>query len=214
MEHQMGIREVSAPVRRHTRGEPAVYDTGERISDCVRRLLPAVSYKAPADARFAAVTQLSTGANSHYNGLQLTGRSASDTVCWRGRIILEPLPGHVSNGGFLPFSAGGIISRCRHAGQTVWQLRLRYPPQLQRQLRVRIAGPRAERRPGKVVNDWQVSARSSITAACRSRFKARLFGERRRHCAGRRSPIRERATGVHCIATIHPGITQPGTIQC
>src|SRR5215470_19133269 len=29
-------------------------------------------YGKPADPRFGAVTQLSTGANSHYNGLQLT----------------------------------------------------------------------------------------------------------------------------------------------
>jgi len=29
-------------------------------------------YAQPADLRFGAVTQLSTGANSHYSGLQLT----------------------------------------------------------------------------------------------------------------------------------------------
>ena len=34
-------------------------------------------YVQPADPRFGAVTQFSTGANSHYNGLQLTGDEAA-----------------------------------------------------------------------------------------------------------------------------------------
>jgi hypothetical protein len=68
-------------------------------------------YLQPTDARFAAVTQLSTGANSHYNGLQLTamkrlghGLQAQLNYTWSRCIDT------VSNGGFLPFSAGGILS--------------------------------------------------------------------------------------------------------
>lgn len=68
-------------------------------------------YAAPLDARFGAVTQLNTGANSHYNGLQLTaekrlshGLQAQVNYSWSHCIDT------VSNGGFLPFSAGGIIS--------------------------------------------------------------------------------------------------------
>ena len=42
-------------------------------------------YGQPPDARFGAVTQLSTGANSHYNGLQLTAdkRLRTGCRCWR-----------------------------------------------------------------------------------------------------------------------------------
>ena len=68
-------------------------------------------YGTPADPRFAAVTQLSTGANSHYNGLQTTaekrlghGLQVQANYTWSHCIDT------VSNGGFLPFSAGGILS--------------------------------------------------------------------------------------------------------
>ncbi len=68
-------------------------------------------YGAPIDPRFGAVTQLSTGANSHYNGLQLTaekrlghGLQVQANYTWSQCIDT------VSNGGFLPFSAGGILT--------------------------------------------------------------------------------------------------------
>ncbi len=68
-------------------------------------------YGGPADPRFAAVTQLNTGANSHYNGLQTTaekrlghGLQVQANYTWSHCIDT------VSNGGFLPFSAGGILS--------------------------------------------------------------------------------------------------------
>jgi hypothetical protein len=68
-------------------------------------------YGAPVDPRFGTVTQLSTGANSHYNGLQTTaekrlghGLQLQANYTWSRCIDT------VSNGGFLPFSAGGILS--------------------------------------------------------------------------------------------------------
>ncbi len=68
-------------------------------------------YGGPTDPRFGAVTQLSTGANSHYNGLQTTaekrlghGLQVQANYTWSHCIDT------VSNGGFLPFSAGGILS--------------------------------------------------------------------------------------------------------
>ncbi len=68
-------------------------------------------YGAPVDPRFGAVTQLATGANSHYNGLQSTaekrlghGLQVQANYTWSHCIDT------VSNGGFLPFSAGGILS--------------------------------------------------------------------------------------------------------
>jgi hypothetical protein len=70
-----------------------------------------VPYGAPIDPRFGAVTQLSTGANSHYNGLQSTaekrlghGLQVQANYTWSRCIDT------VSNGGFLSFSAGGILS--------------------------------------------------------------------------------------------------------
>src|SRR6202451_911681 len=68
-------------------------------------------YGAPTDPRFAAVTQLSTGANSHYNGLQVTaekrlghGLQVQANYTWSHCIDT------VSNGGFLQFSAGALLS--------------------------------------------------------------------------------------------------------
>jgi len=59
-------------------------------------------YRQPTDARFGAVTQFSTGANSHYNGLQLTamkrlGHGLQGQVNYTWSHCLDT----VSNGGFL-----------------------------------------------------------------------------------------------------------------
>ena len=68
-------------------------------------------YMQPTDPRFAAVTQLATGANSHYNGLQLTAvkrmaHGFQGQVNYTWSHCLDT----VSNGGFLQFSSGGILS--------------------------------------------------------------------------------------------------------
>jgi Carboxypeptidase regulatory-like domain len=68
-------------------------------------------YEHPADPRFASVTQLSTGANSHYDGLQLTamkrlGHGLMGQINYTWSRCMDT----VSNGGFLPFSAGGILA--------------------------------------------------------------------------------------------------------
>ena len=68
-------------------------------------------YLQPTDPRFAAVSQLSTGAGSNYNGLQLTammrsvhGLQGQINYTW-GHCL-----DYVSNGGFLAFSSAGILS--------------------------------------------------------------------------------------------------------
>jgi len=68
-------------------------------------------YMQPTDSRFGAVTQFSTGANSHYNGLQLTamkrlGHGLQGQINYTWSRCMDT----VSNGGFLQFSAGGILS--------------------------------------------------------------------------------------------------------
>jgi len=68
-------------------------------------------YQQSTDPRFGAVTQFSTGANSHYHGLQLTamkriGKSFSGQVNYTWSRCMDT----VSNGGFLQFSAGGIVA--------------------------------------------------------------------------------------------------------
>jgi hypothetical protein len=68
-------------------------------------------YGQPSDPRFGAVTQLSTGANSHYNGLQLTAeKRMAHGLQLQANYTWSRCIDTVSNGGFLPFSAGGIVS--------------------------------------------------------------------------------------------------------
>jgi len=68
-------------------------------------------YLQPKDARFGAVTQFSTGANSHYNGLQLSamkrvGHGLEGQLNYTWSHCMD----NVSNGGFLQFAAGAILS--------------------------------------------------------------------------------------------------------
>ena len=69
------------------------------------------SYLQPTDPRFGAVTQFSTGAGSHYHGLQLTAmKRRSHGLQGQINYTWSHCLDTVSNGGFLPFSAGGILS--------------------------------------------------------------------------------------------------------
>lgn len=69
------------------------------------------SYGQAPDPRFGSVTQLSTGADSAYNGIQLTaekrmghGLEGQLNYAWSHCVD------EVSNGGFLAFSAGALLS--------------------------------------------------------------------------------------------------------
>ncbi len=115
-------------------------------------------YRVPADPRFGTVTQLDTGANSHYNGLQASaekrlghGLLAQVNYTWSHCIDT------VSNGGFLPFSAGGIVSPLpgdlqRNRGPCDYDVRHNLTASYAYQLPVRLRG-----RLGLVFNGWQVS---------------------------------------------------------
>jgi len=116
-------------------------------------------YGQPPDARFGAVTQLNTGANSHYNGLQLTadkrlahGLQALVNYTWSRCMDT------VSNGGFLPFSAGGILSPLpgelgRQYGPCDYDVRGNLTVQYAYQLPFHVRS----RAWGKIVNGWQLS---------------------------------------------------------
>jgi hypothetical protein len=113
----------------------------------------------PADGRFAAVTQLSTGANSHYNGLQLTamkrlGHGLQGQVNYTWSRCMDT----VSNGGFLPFSAGGILSPlpgdlARDYGPCDYDIRHNLNAQYVYQLPIRVRSHTV----GYALNGWQIS---------------------------------------------------------
>ncbi len=115
-------------------------------------------YGSPADPRFATVTQLSTGANSHYNGLQTTaekrlghGLQVQANYTWSRCIDT------VSNGGFLPFSAGGILSPIpgdlqRDRGPCDCDVRHNFSISYLYQLPLKLRGIA-----GRILNGWQIS---------------------------------------------------------
>jgi Carboxypeptidase regulatory-like domain len=116
-------------------------------------------YKQPTDPRFAAVTQLATGENSHYNGLQLTamkrlGHGLQGQVNYTWSRCMDT----VSNGGFLQFSAGGILSPlpgelARDYGPCDYDIRHNLNAQYVYQLPIRIRNGQL----AHALNGWQIS---------------------------------------------------------
>jgi hypothetical protein len=113
----------------------------------------------PGDPRFGAVTQLATGANSHYHGLQLTAKkSPSHGLAGQVNYTLSRCMDEVSNGGFLQFSAGGILSPlpgelARNYGPCDYDIRHNLTAQYVYELPVKVRN----RRLGYALNGWQVS---------------------------------------------------------
>jgi hypothetical protein len=116
-------------------------------------------YGQPVDPRFGTVTQLNTGANSHYNGLQLTaekrishGFQAQLNYNWSHCIDT------VSNGGFLQFSAGALLSPipgdlARDRGPCDYDIRHNLTANYIYQLPVHVRNSAL----GRWLNGWQVS---------------------------------------------------------
>jgi hypothetical protein len=116
-------------------------------------------YLQSTDPRFGAVTQFSTGANSHYNGLQLTamkrlGHGLQGQVNYTWSRCMDT----VSNGGFLSFSAGGILSPlpgdlARDYGPCDYDIRHNLNAQYVYQLPVKVHSHSL----GYTLNGWQIS---------------------------------------------------------
>ena len=116
-------------------------------------------YAQPTDPRFGAVTQLSTGANSHYDGLQVTamkrlGKGLMGQVNYTWSHCMDT----VSNGGFLQFSAGGILSPlpgdlARDYGPCDYDIRHNLTGQYVYQLPIKVRSKSL----GYALNGWQVS---------------------------------------------------------
>ncbi|MFZ0136730.1 MAG: hypothetical protein WAK89_06715, partial [Candidatus Sulfotelmatobacter sp.] len=116
-------------------------------------------YLQPTDPRFGAVTQFSTGANSHYNGLQLTAEQRlRDGLQGQINYTWSRCMDTVSNGGFLQFSAGGILSPlpgelARDYGPCDYDIRHNLNGQYVYQLPARARNHAL----GYALNGWQIS---------------------------------------------------------
>jgi hypothetical protein len=116
-------------------------------------------YAQPADPRFGAVTQFSTGANSHYHSLQLSGAKRLGHG-FQGQVNYSwsRCMDTVSNGGFLQFSAGAVLSPLpgnlsRDYGPCDYDIRNNLNAQYAYELPIKVQGHRL----GYALNGWQVS---------------------------------------------------------
>jgi hypothetical protein len=116
-------------------------------------------YQQSTDPRFGAVTQFSTGASSHYNGLQMTamkrvGHGLMGQINYTWSRCMDT----VSNGGFLQFSAGGILSPLpgdlgRDYGPCDYDIRNNLTAQYVYEFPAKVQN----RILGKALNGWQAS---------------------------------------------------------
>jgi hypothetical protein len=174
-------------------------------------------YMQPTDPRFSAVTQLATGENSHYNGLQLTAmKRLGHGLQGQFNYTWSRCMDTVSNGGFLQFSAGGILSPlpgelARDYGPCDYDIRHNLNAQYVYQLPLHIRNHQL----AHVLNGWQVSGtmfwHSGVPFSVLSTpYSANGNGI----VQGSGPQFASVVTGVP-LYEHHPvaGVTQPGTLQ-
>jgi Carboxypeptidase regulatory-like domain len=173
-------------------------------------------YGAPADARFGAVTQLATGANSHYDALQTTAeKRLSHGFDFQVNYTWSHCIDTVSNGGFLPFSAGGILSPIpgdleRDRGPCDYDVRHNLTGNYVYEPPMKFRG-----RLGAVLNGWQVSGsvfwRSGLPFSVLS---APYSADGNGIVNGSGPQFASVVPGAPLYQhNPIPGVTQPGTIQ-
>jgi Carboxypeptidase regulatory-like domain len=174
-------------------------------------------YLQPTDPRFGAVSQFSTGANSHYSGLQLTamkrmGHGLQGQVNYTFSHCLDT----VSNGGFLQFSAGGILSPLpgelhRDYGSCDYDIRHNLTGQYVYQLPLKVRS----RSLGYALNGWQLSGTAFWHSGVPfSVLSTPYSADGRGIVQGSGPQFASIVPGLPPYAH-HPiaGVTQPGTIQ-
>jgi hypothetical protein len=183
-------------------------------------------YLQPTDPRFGAVTQLSTGENSHYNGLQLTAiKRLAHGLQGQINYTLSRCLDTVSNGGFLQFSAGGILSPlpgelARDYGPCDYDIRNNLNAQYIYQLPIKVRN----RALGYALNGWQISGtafwHSGIPFSVLSTPYSACVPTPNRPCIpsgivqGSGPQFASLVPGVPLYQHhLVPGVTQPGTLQ-
>ncbi len=174
-------------------------------------------YQQPTDARFGAVTQFATGANSHYNGLQLTAmKRLSHGLQGQVNYTFSRCMDTVSNGGFLQFSAGAILSPlpgelARDYGPCDYDIRhnlsAQYVYQLPGKVRNRVLG--------YAVNGWQVSGTAFFHSGIPFSVLSTPYSANGDGIVQGSGPQFASVVPGVPLYTHHtiPSVTQPGTLQ-
>ena len=174
-------------------------------------------YAQSTDPRFGAVTQFSTGANSHYNGLQMTamkriGHGLMGQINYTWSRCMDT----VSNGGFLQFSAGGILSPlpgdlARDYGPCDYDIRHNLNAQYVYQLPVKVRN----RLLGYALNGWQVSGTVFWHSGIPFSVLSTPYSANGNGIVNGSGP--QFASVVPGVPLYEhnpiPGVTQPGTVQ-
>jgi len=174
-------------------------------------------YMEPTDARFGAVTQLSTGENSHYNGLQLTAmKRLSHGLQGQINYTWSRCLDTVSNGGFLQFSAGGILSPlpgelARDYGPCDYDIRSNLNAQYVYQLPVRVRNHSL----GYALNGWQISGTAFWHSGVPFSVLSTPYSADGNGIVQGSGPQFASVVPGVALYQHHPvqGVTQPGTLQ-
>ncbi|HTZ97124.1 MAG TPA: TonB-dependent receptor [Terriglobales bacterium] len=174
-------------------------------------------YMQPADPRFGAVTQFSTGANSHYNGLQLTamkrmGHGLQGQINYTWSHCLDT----VSNGGFLQFSAGGILSPLpgelhRDYGNCDYDIRHNLTGQYVYKLPLKVRSSEL----GYALNGWQLSGTAFWHSGVPFSVLSTPYSANGQGIVQGSGPQFASIVPGVPLYEHHPipGVTQPGTLQ-
>ena len=174
-------------------------------------------YGQSTDPRFGAVTQFSTGANSHYNGLQITAmKRLGHGFMGQLNYTLSRCMDTVSNGGFLQFSAGGILSPlpgdlARDYGPCDYDIRQNLNAQYVYQLPHKFKN----RSLAYALNSWQVSGTAFWHSGIPFSVLSTPYSARGSGIVNGSGP--QFASLIPGVPLYEhqpiPGVTQPGTVQ-
>jgi hypothetical protein len=174
-------------------------------------------YAQSTDPRFSAVSQFSTGANSHYDGLQLSamkrlGHGLMGQVNYTWSRCMDT----VSNGGFLQFSAGGILNPlpgdlARDYGPCDYDIRNNLSGQYVYQLPLKFHS----RHLAYALNGWQVSGTVFWHSGIPFSVLSTPYSSNGNGIVNGSGPqFASVIPGVSLYAHHSiPGVTQPGTVQ-
>jgi hypothetical protein len=174
-------------------------------------------YAQSTDPRFGAVTQFSTGANSHYHGLQITAmKRLGNGFMGQLNYTWSRCMDTVSNGGFLQFSAGGILSPlpgdlARDYGPCDYDIRHNLNAQYVYSFPVKVRN----RALGYAVNGWQVSGTVFWHSGIPFSVLSTPYSANGNGIVNGSGP--QFASVVPGVPLYEhapmPGVTQPGTVQ-
>ena len=174
-------------------------------------------YLQPTDPRFGAVTQFSTGSNSHYHGLQLTAmKRLGHGLQGQLNYTFSRCMDEVSNGGFLQFSAGALLSPlpgnlARNYGPCDYDIRHNLNAEYLYELPLKVRN----RNWGYALNGWQVSGTAFWHSGIPFSVLSTPYSANGSGIVQGAGP--QFASVVPGVPLYQhnpiPGVTQPGTIQ-